>query len=108
RNQIAMASNFQSPVAFWASVTNFCGVKARPEENLRRLPRREIIIFTFEPPTSMTSIFFKRVNLAPQRPRSEPICQLVSFSRSSASSHALEIVRENAIAPVPVVQDLRV
>src|SRR4029453_15831636 len=60
-NPIEMAWNFQSATKglIWSTIAR--GVNFRPDLNFL-LSVREIISFTFEPPTSITRIFFFKIS----------------------------------------------
>src|ERR1044072_4229467 len=59
-NPCEIGPNFQSATSglIWSPIGR--GVNFRPDLNFLRSPR-EIISFTFEPPTSMTRIFFFKI-----------------------------------------------
>jgi hypothetical protein len=59
-NPSEIASNFQSATSglIWSTIAR--GVNFRPDLNFL-LSAREIISFTFEPPTSITRIFFFKI-----------------------------------------------
>ena len=59
-NPIEIASNSQSATRGLISFTIARGVNFRPDLNFLLSPR-EIISFTFEPPTSITRIFFFKI-----------------------------------------------
>ena len=58
---VALAANATNGL-IWATIAR--GVNFRPDLNFR-LWAREIISFTFDPPTSMTRIFFFKIALEP-------------------------------------------
>src|SRR5262245_43226636 len=114
-NPIEIASNVQSCNSDLSWVTSARGVISGPDLNFRR-SSRDIIAFTFEPPTSMTRIrlftFCPILWLRPsdfrQQPRSAPADPHASFSLNyQASSSVRAILHEIATAPVGVVLRLR-
>src|SRR6476659_9006791 len=114
-NPIEIASNVQSFTSDLSWATSSRGVISGPDVNFRRCAR-EIITFTFDPPTSMTRIFFftaspisslrsRRFRLQPQ---SAPTGRHAFFlSNYQAFSCVRGILREIATAPAGAVLRLR-
>src|SRR5438034_2965981 len=115
-NPIEIASNVQSCNSELSWVTSSRGVISGPDLNFRRCAR-EIISFTFDPPTSMTRIFFfTALPISSLRSRRFPL-QLQSvpagphaffLSNHQAFSCVRVILREIATAPAGAVLRLRV
>src|SRR5712675_3231105 len=114
-NPIEIASNVQSCNSELSWVTSSRGVISGPDLNFRRWAR-EIITFTFDPPTSMTRIFFftaspissVRSRRFPLQRQSAPAGPHAFFlSNYQAFSCVRVILREIATAPADAVLRLR-
>src|ERR1051325_8278763 len=114
-NPIEIASKVQPRTNDLSSVTRSRGVMSGPDLNFRRC-EREIITFTFDPPTSMTRIFFftafpissvqtRRFPLQPQSVPADP--HAVFWPNPQAFSSVRVILPGIATVPAGAVLRLR-